>query len=220
MALTKFNFNSFDVTTAASSALTFNSSANGFSTASAGAMNLIKTQTASSSSSLSFIHGTSSVVFDNTYDVYLFKFINCHPATNDVSFTFNATTDGSNFNITKTTTAFAAYQGEGGGGATITYDTSRDIAQGTGYQELMANGGLGNGNDESTSGQLYIFAPYSTTFVKHFIATLNVYDQGDYSINPRIAGYFNTTSALTGLDFKMSSGNIDSGVIKMYGITK
>ena len=32
MALTKFNFNSFDVTTAASKGLGFNSSANGFST--------------------------------------------------------------------------------------------------------------------------------------------------------------------------------------------
>jgi len=203
MALVKYNNNSISSVTALGSL-------------SSGDLNLLATNNITSGvSSSSF---TSNI--DSTYDTYIFKFINCHPATNDVSFTFNATTDGSNFNITKTTTAFAAYQGEGGGGATITYDASRDIAQGTGYQQLMANGGLGNGNDESTSGELYLFNPSSTTFVKHFIATLNVYDQGDYSINPHIAGYFNTTSALTGLDFKMSSGNIDSGVIKMYGLSK
>jgi len=33
------------------------------------------------------------------------------------------------------------------------------------------------------------------------------------------AGYFNTTTALTRFQFKMLSGNIDSGVIKLYGIS-
>jgi hypothetical protein len=83
MALTKFNYNSFDVTSAASTALGFNASANGFATISPGSMTLIKTLTASSSSStLSFVDGSSSVVLDNTYPVYLFKFINIHPASN------------------------------------------------------------------------------------------------------------------------------------------
>ena len=78
MALTKFNYNSFDVTSAASKGLAFNSSANGFETATEGSMILIKTLTASTSSTLSFVDGSSSVVLDNTYPVYLFKFINCH----------------------------------------------------------------------------------------------------------------------------------------------
>ena len=32
------------------------------------------------------------------------------------------------------------------------------------------------------------------------------------------AGYFNTTTALTRVQFKMSSGNIDAGDICLYGI--
>ena len=205
MALVKYNNNSISAITTAGTLAT-------------GAMVLIKSQTASSSSSISFVHGSSDVVLDSTYPVYKFEFINMHPATNDVSFTFNGTSDGSNYNVTKTTTAFSAYLGEGGGGAAIAYDSGRDLAQSTSYQQLMANGGLGNGNDESTSGELFLFSPSSTTFVKHFLAKCNVYDQSDYSINPYIAGYFNTTSAITGIDFKMSSGNIDAGKIKLYGI--
>jgi hypothetical protein len=86
MALTKFNYNSFDVTSAASTALGFNASANGFATISPGSMVLIKTLTASSSSTLSFVDGSSSVVLDNTYPVYMFKFINIHPQNNNVDF--------------------------------------------------------------------------------------------------------------------------------------
>ena len=33
------------------------------------------------------------------------------------------------------------------------------------------------------------------------------------------AGYCNTTTAIDGVQFSFSSGNIDSGVIKMYGVT-
>ena len=86
MALTKYNYNSFDLTTAASKGLAFNSSANGFETSSAGSMTLIKTLTASSSSDLTFVHGTSDVVLDNTYPIYLFKCINMHPGNDDVFF--------------------------------------------------------------------------------------------------------------------------------------
>ena len=34
------------------------------------------------------------------------------------------------------------------------------------------------------------------------------------------AGYCNVTAAIDGVDFKFASGNIDSGVIKMYGLSK
>ncbi len=139
MALTKFNFNSFDVTSAASKGLGFNASANGFSTIDPGAMTLIKTLTASSSATLSFVDGSSDVVFDNTYPVYLFKFINIHPATNGEALTFNLSADtGSNYNVTKTTTFFYANHTESGGGGSLAYSTGNDLAQGTGFQKLTA----------------------------------------------------------------------------------
>jgi hypothetical protein len=215
MALSKFNFNSFDLTTVASTGLAFNSSANGFDTAAAGAMTLIATNTISSGvSSSSFTSG-----IDSTYDTYLFKFINMHPATDDVFFQVNFRDGSSAFDATKTTTLFGAYHGEGGGGASVFYDSNDDLAQSTGYQKLTTDS-IGNGNDESLSGEMYLFSPSNTTFVKHFIARTNIYHDGDYTFDNYIAGYCNVTAAIDGVDFQFNSGNVDSGVIKMYGITK
>ena len=180
-----------------------------------GAMNLITTNTISSGvSSSSF---TSSI--DSTYDTYLFKFINMHPATDDVFFQVNFRDGSSAFDATKTTTTFGAYHGEGGGGASVFYDTSDDLAQSTNYQNLVVDS-IGNGNDESLSGEMYLFSPSSTTFVKHFIARTNIYHDGDYTFDNYIAGYCNVTAAIDGVDFQFNSGNIDSGVIKMYGLSK
>ena len=146
-----------------------------------GKMTLIKEQTASSSSSISFVNGSSSVVLDNTYPIYVFKFINIHPATNDSAFTFNGSTDtGSNYNVTKTSTAFNAYHRENGSEASLAYQAGHDLAQGTGFQKLST--GIGNDADENGSGTLLIFNPSSTTFVKHFIANSNR-SSGTFTIN-------------------------------------
>ena len=219
MALTKFNFNSFDVTTAASKGLAFNSSANGFETSSATSMTLIKTLTASSSSTLSFVDGSSSVVLDNTYPVYVFKFINIHPASSGENFRVNFSVDsGSNYNVTKTTTAFAAQHFENDSSTGLGYQTGQDLAQSTSPQMFMI---LDNANDSGGSGELYLFNPSSTTFVKHFIAigTGFVVDGGNpKNYNLYVSGYGNTTSAIDAVQFSMSSGNVDSGTIKLYGI--
>ena len=103
-----------------------------------GKMTLIKEQTASSSASISFVDGSGGVVFDNTYPIYVFKFINIHPATNDSAFTFNGSTDtGSNYNVTKTSTAFNAYHRENGSEASFAYQAGHDMAQGTGFQRTL-----------------------------------------------------------------------------------
>ena len=218
MALTKFNFNSFDVTSAASKGLGFNASANGFSTIDPGSMTLIKTLTASSSATLSFVDGSSDVVLDSTYPVYMFKFYNCHPATDNVDFQVNFSSDsGSNYNVTKTTSFFAAYQNESASATALVYGSSVDLAQSTAFQSLVD--GQGNGNDESCVGTLHLFDPSNTTFVKHFIATSHRYYYTDYAIQDRVAGYCNTTSAIDAVQFKFESGNIDAGTIKLYGIS-
>jgi len=180
---------------------------------SGGSMNLISTQTASGSSTISFTSG-----IDSTYDSYVFKFYDIHPATNNVGLSFNFSVDsGSNYNVAKTTTTFRAYHDESDSEAALEYDLGQDLAQGTGFQRILRF--IGNGNDESASGEMFLFSPSSTTFIKHFIATGNTYwGDGDYSMNDFTAGYGNTTSAVDALQFKMSSGNIDSGTIKLYGI--
>jgi hypothetical protein len=202
MELVKYNNNSISSVTALASIAS-------------GSLVLLATNTITSGvSSSSF---TSNI--DSTYDTYIFKFINIHPATNSVAFQFNLSTDsGSNYNITKTTSYFTTYQDEGGSSTSLGYDGSLDLAQSTSYQS-MANP-VGNGNDESTSGTIFLFSPSNTSFVKHFICTSNVYHASDYTVNTFMAGYGNTTSAIDGVDFKFGSGNIDSGVIKMYGLSK
>ena len=179
---------------------------------SGGSLNLISTQTASSSSTISFTSG-----LDSTYKEYIFKFINIHPATDGASLTFNGSSDtGSNYNVTKTTTAFRAYHQQDGGGQALGYRTSDDLAQSTSFQIL--NFEVDNDADSSGVGFLHLFDPSSTTFVKHFIHTGNCV-QSTYTRNDFIAGYFNTTSVIDAVQFKMSSGNIDSGVIKLYGVS-
>lgn len=178
-----------------------------------GALTLLQTQTASSSATIDF---TSNI--DSTYDAYMFKFYNIHPATNNTEFQFNMSTDsGSNYNVTKTTTTFNAHHNEADSQALLLYDTNADLAQGTGFQLLA--GACGNDNDQSISGSLHLFNPSSTTFVKHFIARVGGFHEADYAFDFYTAGYGNTTSAIDAVQFKYDSGNIDSGVIKLYGVS-
>ena len=173
---------------------------------------LLSTQTASASASISFTTG-----IDSTYDAYQFEIINCHPATDVVDFQFNLSTDGgANYNVTKTTTFFAAFHDEADTNANVDYDTTGVLSQSANFQNLSFDGG--NGADESVSGTLTLFNPSSTTFVKHFIATTNSYGSANVSVHSYVAGYGNTTSAINAIQFIMSSGNIDAGTIKMYGV--
>jgi len=203
MALNFANNNSLSAITAKPSGL------------SGGSMNLISTQTASSSSTISFTSG-----IDDTYDSYVFKFINIHGSADNSDLTFNGSTDsGSNYNVTKTTTMFRAIHNEADNDTELGYDTGGDLAQSTNFQSLIRS--IGTDNDQCGVGTMQLFSPSSSVFVKHFIQTSNSYGSAsnDYSRNQFFAGYMNTTSVINAIQFKMSSGNIDSGVIKLYGVS-
>ena len=206
MSLVKYNNNSISAVTAAASIPS-------------GALVPIKTLTASSSATLSFVDGSDGVTLDSTYPIYLFKFINVHPATNGAAFTFQANASGgSGYNETITSTQFQAYHKEDGSASGLGYNSGNDQANGTSFQKL--NGNIRNDNDASGSGEVYIFNPSSTTFVKHFMAVMVEPEDGSPTplANLYTAGYFNTTSAIDEFQFKFSSGNIDAGTIKLYGI--
>jgi hypothetical protein len=205
MALVKHNNNSISAVTSMASLST-------------GSMTLIKEQTASSSSSISFVNGSSDVVLDSTYPIYLFKCINIHPSVDNTNFSFNGSDDTSShsYNITKTSSDFAAFHDEADSATNLYYRTGNDLAQSTAIQ--MIGSSVGSDNDQSTSGELFLFNPSSTTFVKHFISNFNTVTFHNYSTRSFTAGYFNTTAAITAIQFSMNSGNIDSGTIKLYGI--
>ena len=177
---------------------------------------LLATETASSSATLSF---TSNI--DSTYKEYIFRFYNIHPSA-ESCFAFQADTGtNTNYNQTITSTFFRAYHNEAGTESGVSYFAATDQAQGTAFQRLVENPQLGTNNDENLNGYLHIYDPSTTTFVKHFTArtsSQNDDSQPAYVLNNFAAGYFNTTTALTRFQFKMVSGNIDAGVIKMYGV--
>ena len=188
-----------------------------FGSATSGAMTFIKKLTASSSSTLSFVDGSSSVVLDNTYKEYIFFFKNLHLSSNTSSIFFNGSIDGgSNYNVTKTTTNFEANHDESDSTTALTIKDARDLAQSTSDQ-IISNE-PGNDNDQGMSGYMHLFDPSSTTFVKHFLIMQNSTYKADYSVNVFIGGYFNTTSAIDAITFKPDSGTIDAGDICLYGI--
>jgi hypothetical protein len=179
-----------------------------------GGMKLISSQTASASASISFTTGINS-----TYKEYQFWFVNIKPATDRVPFTFNLSTDsGSNYNVTKTTTAFRAYHNEADTDAVLSYFGGADLAQDTGFQRITSD--QDNASSSNACGTISLFNPASTTYVKHFITNFSTkYDDGGiYQMNDFVAGYGNTTSAINAVQFKFSSGNIADGTILMYGI--
>ena len=179
-----------------------------------GTLTLLSTQTASASATISFTTG-----LDSTYDQYIFKFINIHPATDGIEFQFNMSTDsGSNYNVTKTTTFFNAFHAEADTSDGLLYNGGQDLAQSTACQNL--SGPIGNGADESGVGYLTLFNPSSTTYVKNFISVIQDYNSDNTSEQKFIAGYGNTTSAVNAVRFQMASGNIDDGIIKLYGVKK
>jgi len=216
MALSKVNFNSLNVTPSASKVVKFNSNNNGLETGDVGgSLNLISTSTASSSATIDITSG-----LDSTYKEYIIKFINIHPASDSVHFLFQGDTGtNTSYNQTISSTSFRAYNYEGAGTPTLQYYTSGDLAQATDFHYMTGNAGVGNDSDQSFSGTMHLFEPSNTTFVKHFIMDTNSHGPSNYTMRFFAAGYFNTTTAITRLRFKFSSGNIDSGTIKLYGVS-
>ena len=187
-----------------------------FGSLNTGSMVFIKKLTASSSSTLSFVNGSSDVVLDSTYKEYVFTFKNIHAGTDGAELTVGFRDGSTDYDATKTTTVFEAYHNEAGNDSGLAYQTAEDIAQGTGFQNISKN--LGTDNDQNAGGYLHLFNPSSTTFVKHFISRLNNYQHNEYSLDYYVAGYCNVTTAIDAVQFKMSSGNIDAGDICLYGI--
>ncbi len=180
-----------------------------------GSLSFISKQTASSSASISFTSG-----IDSSFKEYIFFFNNLHPQTDAVYFQFQVDTGtNTNYNQPITSTQFQAYHTESNSDANLGYTSADDQANGTAFQRLQQF--IDNDNDNSVAGFLHIFNPSSSTFVKHFIGRFHTQQSSGgqvYQNEMYPAGYINTTTAITRVQFKMSSGNIDSGDILLYGV--
>ena len=213
MAISKVNFNSLNLTPTASKTVVFNSNNNGIEAGDVGgALVLISTTTASSSSTVS-ITG-----LDSTYKEYIIKIINAHPSIDDSRLVMQGSTDSSSYGVTMTSTAFRAYNYEDDSNRGLGYQTSADVANSTSFTRIGILG-VGGGNDECCSGEFHIFDPSNTTFVKHFISRMSEAGAEPRAVDGYAAGYFNTTSAITAIQFKFDQGNVDTGTFKLYGVT-
>jgi len=177
-----------------------------------GVWNLIQTLTSDGSDATL----TFDSDIDSTYDEYVFKFISIHPETDNTEFQVNFRDGSTAYDATKTTTTFNAHHSEGDATG-FAYDTNADIAQGTGFQLLA--GACGADADQAISGYMHLFNPSSTTFIKHFIARISGFHEGDYAFDFPTAGYCNVTAAIDGVQFKYDSGEIQGGKIKLYGLS-
>ena len=175
-----------------------------------GNMAFISSVTASASSSIEF-----TANLDSTYDEYVFYLVNIHPASDGYTLRFQGSTDGNSSFANMTTTSFYAYHSENGASHNLTYYAAGDVANGTPTQLTYT---IGNANDENLSGELHLFAPSSTTYVKQFYARTSSSGDTNEEWDVFTAGYLNTTSAINAVKFDMSSGNIDAGTIYLYGI--
>jgi hypothetical protein len=183
-----------------------------------GKMKLILSQTASSDASLSFTSG-----IDSTYKTYCFKFINMHPSIDSRIFSFQGSTNGgSSYGVTTTSTYFEAYHKEDDSSSGLAYNGSYDLAQSTNEISLSHSIDATNA-DSSCSGELWLFNPSSTTYVKHFMSRVTRAGNLDLQGDNYSGGYMNTTSAINAIRFGFSAsgslnGNIDDGTIALYGI--
>ena len=176
-----------------------------------GNLTLLTTVTASSSSTVTF---DSSI--NSTYNSYQIHIIQAHCSADNQILQMGFRDGSTAYDATKTTTSFRVYHDEGDSQTAVAYVASQDLAQGTGFQPIIID--MGTDNDQSGCFRLRLFNPASTTFLKSFQSTMQNYHNADLSNQLYVGGYCNTTTAIDGVQFKMSSGNIDAGTIKMYGV--
>jgi hypothetical protein len=186
----------------------------------AAAWTLIKTLTADgSATTMSFVNGASDVVLDGTYDTYKFIITNLHPQTDQVTFSWQGSTDtGSSYGVSTTNTNTGFYHNESDSSAAMEYHTGGDLSNSTSEIALYGNGSTGNDNDQNLSSEIILYSPSSTTYTKNYLVNNQHNERSDYLDVAKLAGYFNTTSAIDAIRFSVSSGNIDAGTISLLGI--
>ena len=184
-----------------------------------GALTFIKEVTVSNAANATILHGSSSVVFDSTYPVYLIKYINVYSSSGQ-NIAMNFTTDGTNYNVNMTTSAWVSEHSENDSDVARTdYSESYDTAESTDQIVFNVNkGGLRDATDSSASGEMYIFNPSSTTFAKHFMSRANSLSEYPGSTDNFVAGYVNSTSAVTGIRWHVVSSGTLSGTFLLYGL--
>jgi len=175
--------------------------------------------------------GTATMDFttgiDSTYDVYYFVMSGMIPHST-AQFEFQVDTGtNTNYNITNTGMRLSWYHGHDGAAGAGGHGGPND--DDTNFIKIgPPQKGSGDPGDFQTrgaqGGYLYLFNPSSTTFEKHWISKMSgtgAAGPNQYVEDYESSGYFQTTTAITRVRFKYSSGDkIDAGRITMFGLVK
>lgn len=165
---------------------------------------LLNTLTASSSASLS---DTTSLT--STYTQYQIVFINVIPATSTASCRFRVNVGGVQ---------------TGTYGSTIETWDGTTVSTSSQSAYVPCGEGAANSGDPGKggiNGRLFVYDPASTAVYKHMNGSFvtSIPGAGKANIGMNVQGeYTGATTAMTGFQVDFSSGNIASGVIKIYGL--
>ena len=174
----------------------------------------ISTNTASSDSVVNITSG-----IDSTYNVYYVVYNAIHPSAGS-KLTCQFTTNGSDFNLALCTAQCNGSNTEGGTASNNNADLSESRYRHTTYAPIGFAATIETNAESCANGFLWLFGPANTTFTKHFYCRTVAKDDAPGGAQTFTAGTIETTSAVTGISFKMSTGNIDSGSFKLYGLSK
>ena len=171
---------------------------------------LLDTQTAAGSSSLDFTAG-----IDGTHDIYMFVLAGVVPATDSTSLRLRIDTDGGVSFDDATVYKYSAL--------VLQDDVDGDtysVIRATAANRIQLSDAIGNGADEGIQGVVHMFDParsgVRTRFTYH---TVSLDGAGELNV-VQGGGQHPTTTNVDAVQFFMSSGNIASGTIKLYGLTK
>ena len=170
-------------------------------------LTLLQTITASNSATVAF---TSNI--DSTYKNYLVAFENVAPATDDVTLYLDLYVGGS---VQNTGNCYDyACNGLRGNGSKS--DTASE-----GANDIKLSGmSFGNAAGENGWGHVYIANPSETSDFKLIRAFTGHIDNGARACVDDCAGFLNNgTSAVDGVRFLFSSGNISTGEFRLYGVS-
>jgi len=162
---------------------------------------LLNTLTASNSATLS---DTTSLT--STYNYYQIEFENLLPATNSVTLELQVHSGGT---FQTTTYVSTVVRGNGAGVGAQSSTTFVDLTVQTG----VANTGPG------MSGRILVYNPSGASTPKIFTGVLSTFSTNSSAEVAMISGWWNGgNGAVDGFQVLASTGNLTSGVIRIYGV--
>jgi len=168
-------------------------------------------QTASTSSSIEFKHGTSGVVIDSTYRAYCIVYTDCYASTQHTISVQVSPDTGSSYDTSGYYWVRHTVNYNGG---------SQSVTNATGTGELMLLNQHGASLTTGGNGIIYLFSPSNASSKTTGISyALECSDGSNYIRHQQVVGIHDTAEAIDAFRILPSTGTINGGVFTLYGLT-